>query len=141
MKFSMSSPLNPLGAIFMLLWGALGLIFIVAGLIAVMVELLRNPRIRANWYVLGIFALMLGVGVWHGNTNMHRADDGAAQVQTMIRIVQPGQSQSRKATHNRDQALQNARENLNNLVSLARSGAGSRTDRVFRTAFCASDML
>lgn len=114
----------PMLANSMSLWGALGLTFIVAGLIAVMVELLRNPRIRANWYVLGIFALMLGVGVWHGNTNMQRADDGAAQAQTMIRIVQPGQSQSRKATHNRDQALQNARENLNNLVSLARSGAG-----------------
>ncbi|MBO5739625.1 MAG: apolipoprotein N-acyltransferase [Alphaproteobacteria bacterium] len=114
----------PMLANSMSLWGALGLTFIVAGLIAVMVELLRNPRIRANWYVLGIFALMLGVGVWHGNTNMQRADDGAAQAQTMMRIVQPGQSQSRKATHNRDQALQNARENLNNLVSLARSGAG-----------------
>ena len=114
----------PMLANSMSLWGALGLTFIVAGLIAVMVELLRNPRIRANWYVLGIFALMLGVGVWHGNTNMQCADDGAAQAQTMIRIVQPGQSQSRKATHNRDQALQNARENLNNLVSLARSGAG-----------------
>ncbi|MBO5662597.1 MAG: apolipoprotein N-acyltransferase, partial [Alphaproteobacteria bacterium] len=111
----------PMLANSMSLWGALGLTFIIAGLIAAMVELLRGSRGRANWIVFGIFALMIGVGAWYGNTNMQRADDGAPQAQAMIRIVQPGQSQSQKATHNRAQALRNAQENLHKMISLAYS--------------------
>ena len=111
----------PMLANSMSLWGALGLTFIIAGLIAAMVELLRGSRGPANWIVLGIFALMIGVGAWYGNTNMQRADDGAPQAQAMIRIVQPGQSQSQKATHNRAQALRNAQENLHKMISLAYS--------------------
>lgn len=111
----------PMLANSMAMWGALGLTFIIAGLIAAMVELLRGSRGRANWIVFGIFALMIGVGAWYGNTNMQRADDGAPQAQAMIRIVQPGQSQSQKATHNRAQALRNAQENLHKMISLAYS--------------------
>lgn len=111
----------PMLANSMAMWGALGLTFIIAGLIAAMVELLRGSRGRANWIVFGIFVLMIGVGAWYGNTNMQRADDGAPQAQAMIRIVQPGQSQSQKATHNRAQALRNAQENLHKMISLAYS--------------------
>ena len=111
----------PMLANSMSLWGALGLTFIIAGLIAAVVELLRNLRGRANWIVFGFFVLMIGIGAWYGNKNMQHADAGAEHARTVIRLVQPAISQSQKATHNRAQALQNAQENINKLISLARS--------------------
>ncbi len=114
----------PMLANSMSLWGALGLTFIIAGLIAAMVELLRNLRGWLNWIVFGVFAVLLGVGVWYGNKNMQYADVGADGVHRIIRIVQPGQSQSQKATHNRAQALRNAQENLHKMMALA-GGAGA----------------
>ena len=106
----------------MSLWGALGLSFIIVGLIASGVELLRNRRLCDVWCVFAVFLSLLFVGGFVGHKNMQMADSGADEKHTMIRIVQPGTSQSQKATHNRAEVLQRAEQNLVQLLTLAHGG-------------------
>ena len=123
-------PWNPIANITMIipelansmsLWGALGLGFIIVGLIASLVEIFRNRR---NVFVWIVFILFTGIAVYGGYIgvhNMKHVDVGANSQTTVLRIVQPGTSQSQKATHNRIEALQRAEYNVRNLVSLAQA--------------------
>ena len=103
----------------MSVWGALGLSFVVVGIMASLVEVLRNWRLVRIWLVFVVFVGLLGFGAWCGAENMRQADMGADAPQQMIRIVQPAISQLQKATHDRASVLKNAEENLKNLISLA----------------------
>ncbi len=109
----------PVVANSMSLWGAIGLTFVIVGLMASVVNVLRNSRDYVAWLVLGLFASLMLCGMFIGHKNMVRADMGANSSYTLIRVVQPGISQSKKATHSREQALQNAEYNLHNLMGLA----------------------
>lgn len=100
----------------MSLWGALGLTFIIIGLIGALVELLRNRRNRAVVGTLVVLVVLLFVGAFAGRENMVRSDAGAELKPQLIRIVQPALSQSQKATHNREEAIKNAEENLGKLL-------------------------
>lgn len=106
------------------LWGALGLTFVIIGLIAAAVEVMRTRRCRACWLVMGVFCVLLAFGAWYGQKNMQYADVGAEEITAMIRIVQPGGSQVQKASHSREQALENAQKNLQNLIELTGDVAG-----------------
>ena len=110
----------PMMANSMSLWGALGLSAIIAGLVAAVVEVMRQKKSVACWSVLGIFVLLLMTGCWYGARNMRAADIGADVQSQIIRIVQPGMAQAQKATHDREQLLKNAEENVSKLVDLAR---------------------
>jgi len=103
----------------MSLWGALGLTFIIVGIVAAIVELLRNKRNCKNWCAFIIFLLLLCVGLFAGHKNISQASVGVNDSHVMVRIVQPGVSQSQKATHNREEALRRAEENLKRLYDLA----------------------
>lgn len=109
----------PMLANSMALWGALGLTFVLVGLCAACVEVLRNRRNFVCWGVLFFFGFLCAIGVWCGNNNMQRTNLGADSQEYMIRIIQPGQSQLDKATHSRAAALQRAEENLRRLMSIA----------------------
>lgn len=109
----------PIVANSMSLWGAVGLTFVIVGLIAGVVNVLRNRRDWIAWLVLVFFVLLMSVGCVFGYKNMVRSDEGAESSYTLIRVVQPAISQSQKATHSREQALQNAEYNLRNLMALA----------------------
>ena len=109
----------PMLANSMSLWGALGLTFVLVGLCATLVEVLRNKKSASCWVVLLLFSAIGVGGVCFGYKNMQRADAGANASGYMIRIVQPGQSQSDKATHSREEALARAEYNLQNLMMLA----------------------
>ncbi len=100
----------------MSLWGALGLTFIIVGFCAAVVEVLCKHRRRINIATLMAFIVLLLVGVFAGRENMMRADSGAELKPQLIRIVQPSLSQTQKATHNREQAIKNAEENLDKLL-------------------------
>ncbi len=102
----------------MSLWGALGLTFIIIGMIATVTEILRNYRCKQCWRMVIVFLLLIGVGVFVGHKNMQYSDIGADVSGPMIRVVQPGTSQSQKATHSRAQALAQAEYNLRNLMQL-----------------------
>ena len=103
----------------MSLWGALGLSFLVVGLIASVVEIIRNKKNPFVWIVFLMFSGMLVYGRFIGVQNMNVSDMNANEQTTILRIVQPGESQLQKATHNRAEALQRAEYNLRNLMSLA----------------------
>lgn len=103
----------------MSLWGALGLTFVVIGAIAMTVNLMLCPKCRKSWLGCGLFAGLLIVGSVVGYKNMQVSDAGADVSNIMIRVVQPAVSQTQKATHDRNAAMQNAELNLRTLVSLA----------------------
>ncbi len=112
----------PLIANSMSLWGALGLTFIIVGVIATVVELLRDRRLRGCWLLCVAWAVLIVLGVRAGEQNIRVAAQGANDSQVMIRVVQPGQTQSQKATHSRGAAIARAEENLRALLSLAVGG-------------------
>lgn len=102
----------------MSMWGALGLTFIIIGLIASIVECLSNKKSKYCWFVFAaLFVLLIG-GIFAGNNNIKKS-----QVDTntspVVRIVQPARSAVQKASHSRAEALKNAEENIKNLVMLA----------------------
>ena len=103
----------------MSLWGALGLSFLMVGLIASVVEIIRNKKNPFVWIVFLMFSGILVYGRFIGVQNMNMSDMNANEQTTILRIVQPGESQLQKATHNRAEALQRAEYNLRNLMSLA----------------------
>ena len=101
----------------MSVFGALGLSFLIVGLIASVVEVCRRKKYAIYTFVF--FVLLAVYACFAGVHNMRLADVGATDEHVMLRIVQPGLSQSQKATHNRAEALQKASDNLYNLVKLA----------------------
>ncbi len=105
----------------MSLWGALGLTFIIVGLTVSVTELIKNRKPKYIYISIAIFTTLLAVGAWYGSKNIKNSavpDDSAAPV---IRIVQPAQSASDKATHSREQAIAKAEGNIINLINLARA--------------------
>ena len=109
----------PIVANSMSLWGALGLSFIIVGLIASLVELLRNYKNIFVWIVCLLFAGSFVYGGFVGVRNVVASDAGAESDVVMLRIVQPASSQMQKATHNRAEAMQRAEYNVHNLVNMA----------------------
>ena len=103
----------------MSVWGALGLGFIIVGMIASFVEIIRNKKNVFVWLVFILFFGLAVYGQFLGEQNVNMASNGMKEATKVLRIVQPGASQSQKATHNRIEALQRAEYNLNNLVTLS----------------------
>lgn len=103
----------------MALWGALGLSFLIVALLACAVEVLRNRGEKKLFYLCVILIGICGAGMWCGYKNIQESGVGANDAHTLIRVVQPAVSQSQKATHDRNQALRNATENLQGLYALA----------------------
>ena len=107
----------PVAANSMSLWGAIGLTFVIIGLIAGWVEFMRN---RSNRLAVIVFSLLGLCGVGYGLYNMRRATL-YYDASPIIRIVQPAQSAAQKAANSRVAALQNAEYNVRNLLSIAAS--------------------
>lgn len=120
-------PWNPIANITMVspalsnsmsLWGALGLTFVIVGLIAAMIEVICNRKNRFSWMTLGGFFALLLIGGLFGRENIYKAQENT-NVSPIIRIVQPATSAEQKATHSRAEALKNAEQNIKNLISLS----------------------
>ncbi|MDE6477771.1 MAG: apolipoprotein N-acyltransferase [Alphaproteobacteria bacterium] len=102
----------------MSLWGAMGLGFVITGLIAASVELIRTRPRGAVRVTFGIFVGLTAIGAIVGAANIRRAAMQPTARGPMIRIVQPATSQVEKATHSRAAAMANAEKNLQRLVAL-----------------------
>lgn len=102
----------------MSVWGALGLTFIIIGLIASIVEVLTDKKSKCCWGLLGVFSVLLIGGIFAGYNNIKKSQNDT-NVSPIVRIVQPAQSAVQKATHSREEALKNAEENIKNLIMLA----------------------
>ncbi|MBO7508967.1 MAG: apolipoprotein N-acyltransferase [Alphaproteobacteria bacterium] len=101
----------------MSLYGALGLTFVIVGIIASVCEIIINRRRVLNWFVMIVFVLFGVVGVLYGIKNIGASQCDDSNI--IIRIVQPAQSAVQKATHSRNVAIQNARRNLEFMTSVA----------------------
>ncbi len=120
-------PWNPIANITMIspvlsnsmsLWGALGLTFVIIGLVAAVIELINNNKNKLNWVNFGIFVALLLIGGMFGRENIYKAQQNI-NASPVIRVIQPATSAEQKATHSRAEALQNAEQNIKNLISLS----------------------
>lgn len=110
----------PMLANSMSLWGALGLTFIIVGLVASITEVLRNRMRGSAWLSVAIFAVLVFAGGVAGVGNLTR---GALQYDAdadVIRIVQPAKNQAEKMSYSsRADRIAWAEDNVRNLVRLA----------------------
>ncbi len=108
----------PVVANAMSLWGALGVTFVIIGMIASIVEFLRN---RKNFLPMLIFVVLAVCGGLYGMHNIRVSRNGADNGNAvMLRIVQPAQSQSTKISYSsRADRIAAARRNVQNLITLA----------------------
>lgn len=112
----------PIIANSMSLWGAMGLTFVILGLVASVVDLLCRKS-RAPFFIFVIIALCGGIWGAH-NINASKCDDEIAS-RPVIRIVQPAQSQSTKMQYSsRADRIAQAQRNVQNLVALSQDGVG-----------------
>lgn len=105
----------------MALFGALGLTFVIIGIIASVCEIILNRRDGINWFNLIVFILFGFVGMLYGIRNVHYVNSLQIEQGPLIRIVQPAQSAAQKATYSRQAAIQNANHNLRTMTVLALS--------------------
>jgi len=101
----------------MSLFGAFGLTFIIIGLIAVFVQVLQNVRDKSNWFVGLFFALLLSGGMVYAYENISVSQEGNESIN--VRIVQPVTSQSYKIALSRADALNQAKNRVDELIKLA----------------------
>lgn len=102
----------------MSLWGALGLTFVITGLIAAAVELFGCWRDKFCWIAFSVFVVLFGCGVAYGMHNIKISQQVQHQ-SPVVRIVQPAQSQSQKMSQSRADAVQQANNNVIRLIELA----------------------
>ena len=105
----------------MSLYGAIGLTFVIIGLIGTICELIKNRYSVANWLVLSTFVLFGMAGVIYGVKNVRLAAVECGADVPLVRVIQPAQSAVQKATYSRAAAIQNANYNISVLLNLARS--------------------
>ena len=95
----------------MSLWGALGLSFVIIGLISSFVELLRNKK--SGCFVFCIYIILFLIGCVFGYKNMYLADN--MEKTPLVRIVQPAQSAVYKVPTSRDEAKAIAAQKVRDL--------------------------
>ncbi|MCQ2580655.1 MAG: apolipoprotein N-acyltransferase [Alphaproteobacteria bacterium] len=101
----------------MSVFGALGLTFIIVGLVATVVQMLCNRR---NWvlrWVFLFFVLLLGIGILGGYNNIKLS--GLGDDSGVVRIVQPATTQQKKISLSRVDALNQAKNRIQSLIDLA----------------------
>ena len=103
----------------MSLWGSLGLSFVIIGLIASFVELLRNKKYKSVWFVLIMYVVLFVIGCVYGLHNMRKSDMKNTDNVPMIRIVQPAQSAVYKIPKSRQDAQEIAEQKVKDLISWA----------------------
>lgn len=96
----------------MSLWGAIGLSFVIIGLIASFVELCRKIKL-SNCLVFMLFVLLFLIGCAFGYHNMILADN--TNKSPLIRIVQPAQSAVYKVPASREEAQNIATQKIRDL--------------------------
>lgn len=112
----------PVVANSMALYGALGLTFVLIGIIASLVEIVQNKKRAMCWFSGVFFVLMLGVGVLYGRHNIYVANQMPDMSGPLIRVVQPATSQDKKMSYSRADAIAQAERNVRNLLEMGAGG-------------------
>jgi len=97
------------------LWGALGLSFVIIGIIASITELLKNRKQKSGWFVFIMFIVLFGIGCAFGYRNMKKTDVQNMDNLPLIRIVQPAESAVYKMPKSRDEAHTIAEQKVRDL--------------------------
>lgn len=101
----------------MSLFGALGLTFVIIGIIASVTQLLVNRKNKVLWFVVAFFTLLLCCGMVYAHKNILVSDNGENSIN--IRIVQPVTTQSKKISLSREDAIKQAKLRVDDLIKLA----------------------
>ena len=101
----------------MSLFGALGLTFIVIGLIAGGVQFLYDKSNKINRFTVAFFAGLLVIGIFAGDVNIKKSEVSSNGIN--VRIVQPVTTQANKIALSRVDALNQAKSRVDDLAELA----------------------
>ncbi|MCL2338449.1 MAG: apolipoprotein N-acyltransferase [Proteobacteria bacterium] len=118
----------------MALFGALGLTFVLAGLIASASELFQKNKNKLIPFYIFVPLLIIGIGYGYWNQWNSIVLCNACKEWPIIRIVQPAESAMQKASHSREEALANADANVSNLIGLSKSEPAPTQDSVIGKA-------
>ena len=112
----------------MSLWGALGLTFVIVGLIAGLVEILRNKKCKSCWFVFGVYVVLFLIGCAWGYHNMKLSDVVNMDNSPLIRIVQPAKSAVYKMPKTQNQAQEIAKQKIRDLFVWATEDKSGQPD-------------
>ncbi len=101
----------------MSLFGAFGLTFVIIGLTATLVQIVRDWRAKVNWFLLFFFIVLLACGMFFGYQNIQKSRTGQNSI--VVRVVQPATAQAEKIALSRADALNQALERIDDLTKLA----------------------
>ncbi len=107
----------------MSLWGALGLTFILIGLIASVTEVILNKKNSSAKISTGVFISLVLIGSVFGYLNIKKTSELNVEKDIIVRIVQPSFSADEKASHLPEEARLNNEINIQKLISLVKSGS------------------
>ena len=112
----------------MSLWGALGLAFVIIGLIAGLVEFLYNKKCKSCWFVFGMYIVLFLVGCAWGYHNMKLGDVVDMDNSPLVRIVQPAESAVYKMPKTQNQAQEIAKQKIRDLFVWATEDKSNQPD-------------
>lgn len=118
----------PMVANSMSLWGALGLTFVISGLISGFIELLNNKKDKSCRFVFVMYVVLFIVGCVFGYHNMKLSDNYNVDNAPLIRIVQPAQSAVYKMPTSKQEAQDIAKQKIRDLFVWATSDKNSVPD-------------
>lgn len=131
-------PWNPISNITMTLpmvinsmafWGALGLSFVILGIIASFVEILYNKNCKSCLMLFVIYLILFLGGCSYGYFNMKQSTmTNSVDNALLIRIVQPAESAVYKMPKSRQEAQDIAEQKINDLIAWARNDDGKKPD-------------
>lgn len=98
--------------------GALGLTFVIIGLVGSVVEFLRNRKSRMCIVSGVLFILMFVMAIISGYININTINKSTNTSGPIIRIVQPAKSQNEKIAYSHDDAVRIAEDSLGELYRL-----------------------
>ena len=101
------------------LWGAIGLSFVIIGIIASFVELVRNTKSKSCFVVFVMYLVLFVSGCVYGLYNMRKSVMPNTENIPMIRIVQPAKSAVYKMPKSRQEAQEIAEQKVKDLISWA----------------------
>ncbi len=101
----------------MSLFGALGLTFVIVGLISSVVQILYEKQNKLHRFVFLFFVFLLALGGLFGYKNIK--ESAGAENSINVRIVQPVTTQAKKILLSREDALNQAKNRVEELIKLA----------------------
>ena len=113
----------------MALWGGLGLSFVIIGLIASFIEMVRNKKCKSCIFVFVMYVILFMGGCSYGYFNMKQsAMPNSIDNAPLIRIVQPAKSAVYKMPQSKQEAHEIAEQKIKDLITWATTDKDAMPD-------------